>query len=105
MNQTQKPMILAGVVICAALAFAFHRSERQRALADLERQQELEQLRQELDSIKDDHASRAKLTQQLVKAGRDEGGARLGLRDEEDEASAEEESAEPNLAQRRTSRR
>jgi len=87
-------VVLAGVVICAALAFAFHRSERQRALADLERQQELEQLRQELDSIKDDHASRAKLTQQLVRAGRDERGSRSAQDAEGDEAAAGEEQDE-----------
>jgi hypothetical protein len=60
--------ILGGAIACAAGLFGFHRMEQRREVQELERQQEMEQLRRELLQVKQDGASRARLAGRLGSA-------------------------------------
>src|SRR6187431_823460 len=66
MTPSRQWMLLGVAIAAAAAAYGFHRAERQREVHELERRQEFEALRQELDELRTDHAAQARIAARLA---------------------------------------
>src|SRR5262245_37117891 len=92
MTPSRQWMLLGVAIAAAAAGYGFHRAERDRAVHELERRQEVEALRRELSELKTDHAAQARLTARLT--GTAAGSRREGMAVQDDPELDEGKDAE-----------